>query len=279
MKEKLYFTLLKITAFINLAILFFVLFYILKEGINFINFGFLTKFWQHREITEGGIFSAIFGTFYLGLLVIFFALPLGVSTAIYLNEYAPKSKLAGTIRLAVRNLAGVPSIVYGLFGLAVFVHFLNFGTSLLSASLTLACLILPWIITASEEALKSIPFSFREASFALGATKWQTLRRIILPTALPGIITGFILGLARAIGETAPIILVGAVFFLPYLPTSPLDKFMALPYHIYILATQHTHPAAIGVATATAVVLITLILVMVSGAMFWRYRIRKKQQW
>lgn len=279
MKEKLYLILLKIAVFLNVAILFFVLFYIVKSGIDFISWDFLTKSWQHREITEGGIFPAILGTFYLGLLVILFSLPLGICAAIYLNEYASEGKFVRLIRMAIRNLAGVPSIVYGLFGLAVFVYFFQFGTSLLAASLTLACLILPWIVTASEEALRSIPSSFREASYALGATKWQTLRKIILPNALPGMITGSIIGLARAVGETAPIILVGAVFFLPYLPTSPLDKFMALPYHIYILATQHTHPAAKGYAAASAIVLIALVCLMVSGAMFLRYKIRKRQEW
>jgi len=279
MKEKVYFTFLKMAAFLNLLILFSILFYILEKGINFISFNFLTDFWAHREITEGGIFQAIVGTFYLGVLVILFAVPVGIFTAIYLNEYAGKNKIAGPIRAAIRNLAGVPSIVYGLFGLAVFVHFLGFGFSLLAAVLTLACLTLPWIITASEEALRNIPVSFREASFSLGATQWQTLRKVTLPTALPGMITGSIIGLARAVGETAPIILVGAVFFLPYLSLSPLDSFMALPYHIFILATHHTHPAASGYAAATAVVLIVLVGFMVSGAMIWRYKIRQRQKW
>jgi phosphate transport system permease protein len=231
-------------------------------------------------MTEGGIFPAIMGTFFVTIVTAVLAIPLGMFAAIYLNEYAKQSRLTRLIRLSIRNLSGVPSIVYGLFGVILFVNILKFGTSILSAGLTLGLLTLPWTITASEEALKTIPNSYREGALALGATQWQAIRTNVLPYAIPGMLTGTVLGLARAAGETAPILFTGAAFFLPLLPKSLSDQFMALPYHLYILATQHhaiqqVRPLAYG----TALVLIVLVLGMNMMAVVMRYRLRRKRRW
>jgi phosphate transport system permease protein len=235
--------------------------------------------WTNRDITAGGIYPAIVGTFYLGIGVAFFSIPVGIACAIYLNEYAGHSLIIRIIRLAIRNLAGVPSIVYGLFGLIMFVQMLQMGTSIIAASLTLSGMTVPWIITSSEEALKTVPQSFRDGALALGATKWQAVRGNVLPYAVSGMITGSIIGLARAMGETAPIIVVGATFYMRGLPDSPFDKFMALPYHLFILATQHVHPQAQAYAAGTALVLVVLIFIMTFTAMFVRYRFRKRKDW
>ena len=216
------------------------------------------------------------GTFLVTLLTAILAVPMGMFAAIYLNEYAKQTRLTRIIRLAIRNLSGVPSIVYGLFGVILFVNILKFGTSILSAGLTLGLLTLPWTITASEEALKTIPNSYREGALALGATKWQAIRTNVLPYALPGMLTGTVLGLARAAGETAPIMFTGAAFYLPMLPKSLGDQFMALPYHLYVMATQHhaisqVRPLAYG----TALVLIILILFMNMAVFTLRFRLRR----
>ncbi len=278
-KERIYFNLLRASGLVSLVLLVLIITFVVKEGIDVINLQFLTSMWQHRDITTGGIYPAIIGSIYLGLLVAFFSIPVGISCAIYLNEYAKGDRLVRLIRLGIRNLAGVPSVVYGLFGLAVFVLFLRFGTSLFAASLTLSCMTLPWVITASEEALKSVPDSFRDGALALGATKWQMVRSNVLPYALPGMITGSIIGLARAMGETAPLIFTGAVFYMAWLPSSPLEKFMSLPYHLFILATQHSSPYAMKYAAATAIVLIGLIFGMNFFAMLIRYNYRRKKDW
>ncbi len=228
-------------------------------------------------MTAGGILPAIIGTFLVSLITIILAVPLGMFSAIYLNEYAYQGRLVRLIRLSIRNLSGVPSIVYGLFGVALFVRFLHFGASILSAGLTLGLLTLPWTITASEEALKTVPKAFRDGALALGATKWQAIRTNVLPYAVPGMLTGAILGLARAAGETAPILFTGAAFFIPFLPKSLFDQFMALPYHLYILATQHQDIAKVRpIAYGTALVLIALILCLNVVAVTIRYRYRKK---
>jgi len=278
-KERIYFTIFRICGFLSLAILVSILLYVVKVGIGVIDLNFITAMWQTRDITQGGIFPALIGTFYLGIGVAVFSIPVGISCAIYLNEYAKNVWLVRMIRLAIRNLAGVPSIVYGLFGFAVFVQLMQFGTSLLSASLTLAAMTIPWVITASEEALKSVPDGFREGALALGATKWQAIKTNVLPSALPGMITGSIIGLARAMGETAPIIIVGATFYMRGLPDSVFDKFMALPYHVFILATQHNDPLAEEYAAGTALVLVFLIFLMTLIAMIVRYRFRKRRRW
>jgi phosphate transport system permease protein len=279
LKQQLYFNLFRLTGIVSFGILILVLIYVIDLGAGVISFGFLTNMWTNRDITAGGIYPAIVGTFYLGIGVAFFSIPVGIACAIYLNEYAGHSLIIRIIRLAIRNLAGVPSIVYGLFGLIVFVQMLQMGTSIIAASLTLSGMTVPWIITSSEEALKTVPQSFRDGALALGATKWQAVRGNVLPYAVSGMITGSIIGLARAMGETAPIIVVGATFYMRGLPDSPFDKFMALPYHLFILATQHVHPQAQAYAAGTALVLVVLIFIMTFTAMFVRYRFRKRKDW
>lgn len=278
-RQNIYFILFRLATFLSVTVLLFVLLYILKGGVAVIDIKFLTSMWSHRDITQGGIFPAIIGTIFLAIGVSIISIPIGICTAIYLNEYAKENLFTRTIKLAIRNLAGVPSIVYGIFGLAFFVMFLKLGGSLLAASLTLGCMTLPWIITASEEPLKSVPLSFREGSYALGATKWQTIRKNVLPHSFSGMITGSILGISRAMGETAPIIMVGATFFMGYLPSSPFDKFMAMPYHLFILVTQHFSPYAREYALGTALVLIALIFMLNLGVFILRYKLRKKKEW
>jgi phosphate transport system permease protein len=261
-----------------LAVLLLFLYDIGKKGGGTISWEFLTQA-PRRGMTEGGIFPAIVGTFFVTLITAALAVPLGMSAAIYLHEYARQSRLTRLIRLSIRNLAGVPSIVYGLFGVILFVNVMRFGTSILSSGLTLGLMTLPWTITASEEALKTVPSSYREGALALGATKWQSIRTNVLPYAVPGMLTGTVLGLARAAGETAPILFTGAAFYLPFLPKSLSDQFMALPYHLYIMATQHhaiqqVRPLAYG----TALVLIVLVLGMNMTAVIFRYRLRRKQR-
>ncbi|HIC95256.1 TPA: phosphate ABC transporter permease PstA [Candidatus Bipolaricaulota bacterium] len=252
--------------------------FILARGVRALSWEFLTAF-PRRGMTEGGIFPALVGTLCLAVGTLIFSLPLGVAAAIYLAEYARQGPLVRLIRLAVNNLAGVPSVVFGLFGLALFVNALGLGVSVLSGSLTLALLVLPVIIRAAEEALRAVPREFREAAFALGATKWQTIRRVVLPVGLPGIITGAILALGRAAGETAPIIFTAAVFF-GGLPDSPFSPVMALPYHLFVMATEsifyeETRPLQYG----TAIVLLGLVLAIDLGAIAIRYRLRRKKRW
>lgn len=261
-----------------LAVLLLFLFDIGKKGGGAISWEFLSQA-PRRGMTEGGIFPAIVGTFLVTVITAVLAVPLGMGAAIYLHEYARQTRLTRLIRLSIRNLSGVPSIVYGLFGVILFVNILRFGTSILSAGLTLGLMTLPWTITASEEALKTVPDSYREGALALGATKWQSIRTNVLPYAVPGMLTGTVLGLARAAGETAPIMFTGAAFYLPYLPKSLGDQFMALPYHLYIMATQHhaiqqVRPLAYG----TALVLIVLILGLNMTAVVLRYRMRRKRR-
>jgi len=273
------FLLLRVCLYTVLAVLLLLLYDIGSKGGGAISWEFISQP-PRRGMTEGGIFPAIIGTFLVTIVTAVLAIPLGMFAAIYLNEYAKQSWLTRIIRLSIRNLSGVPSIVYGLFGVILFVNILRFGTSILSAGLTLGLLTLPWTITASEEALKTIPNSYREGSLALGATKWQAIRTNVLPYAIPGMLTGTVLGLARAAGETAPILFTGAAFYLPYLPKSLSDQFMALPYHLYIMATQHhaiqqVRPLAYG----TALVLIALVLGLNMTAIVIRYRMRRKRRW
>jgi phosphate transport system permease protein len=269
---------LRLCLYLVLAVLLLFLYDIGRKGGGAISWEFLTTA-PRRGMTQGGIFPAIVGTFLVTIITAVLAVPMGMAAAIYLNEYAKQTRLTRIIRLAIRNLSGVPSIVYGLFGVILFVNILRFGTSVLSAGLTLGLLTLPWTITASEEALKTVPNSFREGALALGATKWQSIRTNVLPYAVPGMLTGTVLGLARAAGETAPIMFTGAAFYLPYLPKSPADQFMALPYHLYILATQHhailqVRPLAYG----TALVLIVFVLGMNLTSVIIRSRLRRKRR-
>jgi phosphate transport system permease protein len=277
--EKMWMNLLRVSGAALVLIVLAVFLHIIIKGAGSVSLEFLTQT-PKKGMTEGGIYPAIIGSFLLTLLSMSFAVPLGVCSAIYLNEYASKGRLVRAIRLAIRNLSGVPSIVYGLFGLGLFVALLNFGHSLLSASLTLALLSLPITITASEEALKSVPDSFREGSFALGASKWESIRQNVLPNALPGIATGTILALARIIGETAPILLTGAAFFLPRLPNTIFDQFMSLPYHIFILSTQHSKIEVVRpIAYGTALVLIAIGSSLNLIAIMLRKRIRARKVW
>jgi phosphate transport system permease protein len=229
-------------------------------------------------MNAGGILPAILGTLYLVLGAVAFAVPLGVLSAIYLVEYSRDNLISRLIRLAIVNLAGVPSVVYGLFGLGIFVIFFGFGVSILSGSLTLGIMILPVIITASREALERVPRSFRTVSFSLGASRWQTIRYAVLPHALPGILTGTILGLGRAAGETAPILFTVAAFYLPRLPASVFDQTMALPYHLYVISTQ-VPGIREDFRFGTALVLLLLVLLLNLAAIILRYRFRKKKKW
>jgi phosphate transport system permease protein len=266
---------LRICLYLVLAVLLLFLYDIGSKGAGTINWEFLSQA-PKRGMTEGGIFPAIIGTLLVTIVTAILAVPLGMFAAIYLNEYAKQTRLTRIIRLSIRNLSGVPSIVYGLFGVILFVNILKFGTSILSAGLTLGLLTLPWTITASEEALKTVPNSYREGALALGATKWQAIRTNVLPYAMPGMLTGTVLGLARAAGETAPIMFTGAAFYLPYLPQSLSEQFMALPYHLYVMATQHHSIAQVRpIAYGTALVLLLLILLMNMSVAFIRYRMRR----
>jgi phosphate transport system permease protein len=250
---------------------------ILKNGLGALNWEFLTSS-PRLGMRAGGIFPAIVGTVYLVLGTMLFALPMGIMAAIYISEYAKDNWVTRMIDMAIVNLAGVPSVVYGLFGLGLFVEFLHFGTSILSGSLTLSVMSLPVIITASREALGTVPRSFREASLALGATKWQTIRKVVLPNALPGIMTGTILALSRAAGETAPILFTVAAFYLPRLPKSILDQCMALPYHLYVISTQVPKIKPVT-QYGTALVLILMVFILNLTAIIIRAQFRKRKQW
>lgn len=277
--QRIGFSIIFLSLIISIFFLFAIVIFIAIRGAGIINWEFLTAM-PRKSMTAGGILPAILGTFYLALGAVLFALPLGILAAIYLNEYAGKNALVRIIKMGISNLAGVPSIVFGLFGLAIFVKFFGFGVSILSGSLTLAIMILPVIISTTVEALKSIPDSFREAGYGVGATKWQIIRGIILPAALPGILTGTILGIGRAAGETAPILFTAATFFSRKLPGSIMDEVLALPYHIYALMTEGTHPdAQVPIAYGTAFVLLILVLGLDLIAIIIRTRSRKKKLW
>jgi len=254
-----------------------VIIFILVRGQSAISWEFLADL-PRDGMRAGGILPAIVGTFYLTVGTAVFSVPIGIASAIYLSEYAYDSALTRAIRIAIINLSGIPSVVYGLFGLGLFVLFLKFGTSILSASLTLSIMTLPVIISTAEEALRAVPQSFRTVSISLGATRWQTIRQIVLKEALPGILTGVILGLERAAGETAPILFTGAAFFLPRLPNSPLDATMALPYHLFVISTQIPE-MPIQIQYGTALVLLVFVLGMNLIAAVIRSRARARRQW
>jgi phosphate transport system permease protein len=264
-------------AVLTVVPILFIVGYIVFKGISAISLEFLFSF-PTDGMRAGGIYPAILGTVYLTLGTTLFAVPLGIAAAIYLSEYASDNRWTRLIRIAIVNLAGIPSVVYGLFGLGIFVLFFNLGTSIFAASLTLAIMTLPVVISTSEEALRSVPQSFRVVSVSLGATKWQTVRRIVLPQSVSGILTGVILGLERAIGETAPILFTGAAFYLPTLPSSPLDPTMALPYHLYVISTQVPGMPA-EIQFGTALVLIVLVLGLNMLATVIRSRARRRRLW
>jgi phosphate transport system permease protein len=250
---------------------------IFVRGAPALSASFLVTF-PSEGMRAGGILPALVGTFWLTLGTALAAVPVGIGAAVYLAEYAPDNRRTRLIRVAIISLAGVPSVVYGLFGLGLFVLFLGLGTSILAGSLTLAIMTLPVIISTSEEALRSVPGSFRTVSISLGGTHWQTVRRIVLPQALPGILTGIILGLERAAGETAPILFTAAAFFLPRLPGSPFDATMALPYHLFVISTQ-IPGMPIQIQYGTAAVLLLFVLAMNTTATVIRSRARARRQW
>jgi phosphate transport system permease protein len=251
-----------------------ILYFITVRGIGVISWEFLTDI-PRRAMTRGGVAPAIVGTLYLTLGSMLLALPLGVACAVYLSEYSPKGAIVNVIRLSINNLAGVPSVVFGLFGLALFVKIFGFGVSILSGSLTLGIMALPGIISASQEALIAVPQSYREASLALGATQWQTIKKVVLPSALPGILTGVILNIGRVAGETAPILFTAATFFNKDYPDSIFSEVMALPYHIYALMTEGTKPdLQTPIAYGCALILLVLVLSISAVAIIIRQRQR-----
>ena len=257
--------------------IFLVIAFIFVNGIKAISWEFLTQA-PRNGMTEGGIWPAILGTLLLTIGAAIFVLPFGIGAAIYLAEYAGDNWLTRAIHSAIVNLAGVPSIVYGLFGLGAFVLFFDFGTSIIAGALTLGLMTLPIVISTSEEAILSVPQSFRTVSYSLGATRWQTVRHQVLPNAMPGILTGVILGLARAAGETAPILFTVAAFYLPDLPKSIFDQTMALPYHLYVISTQVPGmPLSIQYGTALVLLLIVLFFTLIAAVI--RSFMRRQREW
>ena len=275
LSQRTAFGLLLLATILVVATVLFIVLQIVINGAGAVDWGFLSQP-PSQAGKAGGILPAIVGTLYLMIGTIVLALPIGVFAAVYLTEYARENWLTRLINMAVLNLAGVPSIVYGLFGLSLFVLALDFGMSLLAASLTLACQALAMTVTTSREAILAVPKEFREGSLALGSTKWQTVRHIVLPQALPGIMTGAILAMSRAAGETAPILVVGAAFILPGLPQSPFDQFMAIPYHLYTVAA-HVPGMPEGTTWGVALVLLLVILLFNVLATVVRLRARRRR--
>ncbi|MDI6697065.1 MAG: phosphate ABC transporter permease PstA [Anaerolineales bacterium] len=275
--QKVGFGMLMLITLLAILPILLIVVYIFVKGLPALSLKFIFEY-PSNGMRSGGIFPAILGTVYLTFFTTLLAVPLGIAAAIYLSEYAPDNRATQTIRVAIINLAGIPSIVYGLFGLGIFVLFFNLGTSILAASLTLSIMTLPVIISTAEEALRAVPQAFRVVSISLGATQWQTIRQIVLPQSLPGILTGVILGLERAAGETAPILFTGAAFYLPSLPTSPLDETMALPYHLYVISTQ-VPGMPVEIQYGTALVLLILVLGLNLLATIIRARARARRQW
>jgi phosphate transport system permease protein len=268
------FTLLFLCIVFSLFFMGAIIYFIFVRGVQVISWEFLTSV-PRRAMTQGGVAPAIVGTFYLTMGAMLFAFPLGLASAIYLCEYSPKSIAVNVIRLSINNLAGVPSVVFGLFGLALFVKAFGFGVSVLSGSLTLGIMALPGIISASQEALLAVPQSYREASLALGASHWQTIKKVVLPSSLPGILTGVILNIGRVAGETAPILFTAATFYTRRYPDSPFSEVMALPYHIYALMTEGTHPEQqTPIAYGCALILLALVLAISAVAIVIRQRQR-----
>ena len=229
-------------------------------------------------MTAGGIFPALLGTVWLVVVALLISVPLGVAAAVYLSEYASDNWFARIINLAIINLAGVPSIVHALFGVGAFVIFFSLGTSILAASLTLAIMTLPVVIVSTRESLQAVPQAFREACWNMGATRWQTIRRVVLPNAVSGILTGVILEVSRTTGETAPIMFTGAAFFLPFLPQSVFDQTMAMSLHLFVVATQ-VPGVPEDLLFGVALVLIAMVLIMNSASIAFRMYLRSKKKW
>lgn len=275
--QKIVFFLLGLCAVVIILPVIIIFLIIVFNGFSKLTFDFILGM-PSQGMRSGGIFPAIIGTFYLAVGTALFSIPLGIFAAIYLTEYAKQNWLTSLIDIALINLAGVPSIVYGLLGLGLFVIFLNLGTSIIAGSLTLAIMTLPVIITASKEALTSVPKTFREVSYSLGASRWQTIRNVVVPNSIPGIMTGTILGLSRAVGETAPILFTVAAFYLPHLPRSVFDQAMTLPYHIYVLSTQIPNISP-QIQYGTVLVLIVFVFIMNILASYIRAQFRKRKLW
>ncbi|MGQ9501544.1 MAG: phosphate ABC transporter permease PstA [Anaerolineae bacterium] len=275
--QRIGFVMLSLIALVVVLPILAVVGIVVARGIDAISWEFLTTM-PHDGMKAGGILPAIVGTIVLTLGTAVAAIPVGVGGAIYLSEYARDTAFTRAIRLAIVNLAGIPSVVYGLFGLGLFVLFLHFGTSILAGSLTLAIMTLPVIISTSEEALRAVPTEYRTVIASLGGTRWQGVRYVVLPQALPGIITGVILGLLRAAGETAPILFTVSAFFLPRLPHSPFDRTMALPYHLYVISTQVPGMPQ-NIQYGTALVLLMLVLSMNVVATLIRSHFRRRRPW
>jgi len=275
--QRLGFTALTLATLATVIPILLIIIHIFSNGLPGVSWQFLVEF-PRDGMRAGGILPAIMGTLWLTLGTAVFSVPLGIGAAIYLSEYASENRWTRAIRIAIINLAGIPSIVYGLFGLGLFVIFLRLGTSIIAGSLTLAIMTLPIIISTTEEALRAVPNSFRVVSISLGGTRWQTIRRVVLPQALPGILTGVVLGLERAAGETAPILFTVAAFYLPRLPTSVFDATMALPYHLFVISTQ-VPGMPIRIQYGTAVVLLTFVLLMNITATVIRSWARARRQW
>ena len=274
--EKIAFALLSLAALTVAGFVLIILGYIIYNGYGAISIGFLTEM-PRNMMTQGGIYPAIVGTVILIIGSMAVALPMGIMAAIYLNEYAVENRTTWLIEMAINNLAGTPSVVFGLFGVALFVNYFGFGPSILSACLTLSLLIVPVIIRSSEEALLAVPNEYRESSLALGISKWQTIRHVVLPTAIPGIVTGSILSIGRVAGETAPILLTGAAYYLSRLPDSIYSQFMALPYHLFVLATSGTNIAETrSIQYGTALVLLMIVLGLNFVAVLIRRHYRQK---
>jgi phosphate transport system permease protein len=275
--EKLAKVLLLLVTMLLIAPVLLILTTLVVEGAPIISLDFLTQ--EPRDgMTAGGIFPALLGTIWLVSVTLLASIPVGVAAAIYLTEYAPDNWLTRAINLAIINLAGVPSIVHALFGVGAFVLFFGFGTSILAASLTLAIMAMPVVIVSTRESLQSVPRSFREACWAMGATRWQTIYRIVLPNSVSGILTGIILEVSRAAGETAPIMFTGAAFFLPFLPESVFDQTMALSLHLFVVTTQVPGvPEALPYGVA--LVLVAIVLIMNAGSIAFRMYLRGKKKW
>ena len=274
--EKIAFILLNLAALTVVGFVVIILAYIIYNGYSVISIGFLTEM-PSNMMTQGGIYPAIVGTVILIVGSMAVALPMGIMAAIYLNEYAVENRTTWVIEMAINNLAGTPSVVFGLFGVALFVNYFGFGPSILSACLTLSLLIIPVIIRSSEEALLAVPNEYRESSLALGISKWQTIRHVVLPTAIPGIVTGSILSIGRVAGETAPILLTGAAYYLSRLPDLIFSQFMALPYHLFVLATSGTNIAQTrSIQYGTALVLLMIVLGLNLIAVLIRRHYRQK---
>jgi phosphate transport system permease protein len=277
MSQKLSYSILCLATVLSIIPVTIIIFIIVKNGASAITWKFLTSM-PKDGMRGGGILPAIFGTFLVVLCTIIITLPVGVCAAIYLNEYAKDNLFTRVIKLAIVNLAGIPSVVYGLFGLGIFVMFLKLGVSIISGALTLSIMELPVIITTARSALNSVPYSFREASLSLGVSRWQTIRYIILPNAIPGILTGAILSIARVSGETASILFTATVFYSTKLPHSILDQTMTLPCHLYVISTQVPNMPK-SVIFATALVLLIMVLTMSFIAIFARIYFRKHRKW